>query len=887
VRLVKPLRSSFVHRVFDYRREHHLVCTVAFCFPFDAPKALVSEPEMWKMAASDLGRFGVLDHWMFKPTPELLVTGACYTGEREKGSEFVRVSLGPTDARRIDRRLYVFGERRWTLLGPSEPEMFTRMPLDYAHAFGGEKYPQNPIGKGLSPIKDESGAEHHPLPNVEDPRHAIKSKGDRPPPASFGPWDLTWPAHFEKKMGTYGRDHAEKNGYSLADDVDFSLFNVAPEEQRLKDGFTGTDELRVENMHPDRRVLDTRLPGFLGRCFVRFSPRYDATRALVEVPLKIDTVHLFPHRERAIVFCRGVLPIHTTDASCVELVLAAVDELEADARRPRAHYEEVLARRLDPERGALEALRDRELLPASAEVASTGPQVGDPIEEATKGEGLLAELAHRRTVKELERARERLLAQGLDPALVPEPPPAPRPPSVDLDTLPDRVDAALAQKEATELEAKRQQAELVEQLRALAEEHGFELPDLEAAPVHGDGPPSFTADGELERMRGMLALAEEGGTEVPELRAKLDDPNFRARLVDAERRVMTAYRLGAHLQPPVRPRTPEENERARSALLAWIHGLGPDERDLSGADLSGMELAGADLRGALLEAADLRGANLEGARLDDAVLAHAHLEGVRFAGATLRGANLGKTRATRAVLTGCDLRGATVYQADFSGADLSGAQLGAMQALELLAEGASFADAFGEQPFFFKAKLRGCTLRGARLPQAVFVQCDARGLDARSADLSQAAFLESDVDEARFTSARLENLRVVKSSMRRADLEGCAMFNSNLRGAQLAGARLAFTSLRRSDLSEADLTGADLEGMVACESLFMDTILRGAKLRGANLMLCVMHRADLAGADVSDANLFGADLSGAKGDARTSFRGSNVKRALVAGVFGG
>jgi hypothetical protein len=38
---------------------------------------------------------------------------------------------------------------------------------------------------------------------------------------------------------------------------------------------------------------------------------------------------------------------------------------------------------------------------------------------------------------------------------------------------------------------------------------------------------------------------------------------------------------------------------------------------------------------------------------------------------------------------------------------------------------------------------------------------------------------------------------------------------------------------------------------------------------------------------VSKANLFCADLTGAAGDKRTSFSGSNVKRALVAGVFHG
>ena len=162
-----------------------MVTTVAYAFPFSEPKAPVSETEMWKMAASELGRFGVLDFWMFKPQAEVLVTGACYTGEREKGSDFVRLSLGPENKRLVDKTLYVFGDRRWTLIGPTDPTMFTRMPVDYRHAFGGDKYDKNPIGKGFSSTKDEFGNEVHPLPNIEIAGKLVTSPREKPRPAGF------------------------------------------------------------------------------------------------------------------------------------------------------------------------------------------------------------------------------------------------------------------------------------------------------------------------------------------------------------------------------------------------------------------------------------------------------------------------------------------------------------------------------------------------------------------------------------------------------------------------------------------------------------------------------------------------------------------------------
>lgn len=886
MRLIKPLRASFIHRVFDYRNQHNLVVTVAFCFPFAEPSALVSDPEMWKLVGQDLGRFGVLDYWMFKPEAEVLVTGACYTGEREKGSEFVRLQVGPTGKRLIDKRLYVFGDRHWTILGPSEPKMFTRMPLDYAHAFGGEKFAPNPIGKGMSPVRDESGADQHPLPNVEDPKHTIKSKGDRPPPASFAAWDLTWPIHFEKKMGTYGRDHAEKNGYSLADDIDFSLFNVAPEDQRLPEGWSGTEEIHVENMHPEHRSLETRLPGFVGRCFLRFTEKYDAKRELREVPLKIDTVHLFPHRERGIVFCRGVLPIHTTDASDIELAFVGVDDVAPERRRPRSHYELVLQKRLDPERGALEALRDRDLMPEGATIPTSGAQVGDRLEEVSAPEGHALQNAHRRAVLELARVKEKLVAAGLDPSSVPDPPPPPSPvPSFD--QLPEVVDQAMSEQVSAEQLAKEKKAELAEQLRALSAEHGFALPDLDKGPQHGEGPPKYSAEAELEKLRQLLRLAEEGGNDLPELRAKIEDPNFRAQLLDVQRRLYAAYRISAHFQAPARPADEASSLRAKSSLLALLNDLEPELRDFTGADLSGMDLPGVNLEGAFLEATNLEGTNLSGAKLKDAVLAHANLGKARFDDAQLAGANLGRVSAVDTSFRGADLRGAAVYGADFTRADLSRTHLGGVQALEVTAVGANFQDSTSDIPVFLKSDLTGANFRGARVRQGVFVECKVDDIDARNADFSLAAFLHTSGNGASFAGATLENLRVVHSSFERADFHGCPMLNSNLRGAKLASSNFSFASLRRSDLSEADLGDANLEGLVATESLFMGTILTRANMRGANLMLCVMHRAELAGADVSKANLFCADLTGARGDDKTSFSGSNVKRALVAGVFSG
>ena len=101
------------------------------------------------------------------------------------------------------------------------------------------------------------------------------------------------------------------------------------------------------------------------------------------------------------------------------------------------------------------------------------------------------------------------------------------------------------------------------------------------------------------------------------------------------------------------------------------------EANLCGARLSKADLHGADLRGTYLCWADLRGANLYEADLREADLSWADLQetdlrGVHLERATLYGAFLGRA----------DLRGAFLDKTDLRGADLSWASLGGASTFE-------------------------------------------------------------------------------------------------------------------------------------------------------------------------------------------------------------
>lgn len=107
--------------------------------------------------------------------------------------------------------------------------------------------------------------------------------------------------------------------------------------------------------------------------------------------------------------------------------------------------------------------------------------------------------------------------------------------------------------------------------------------------------------------------------------------------------------------------------------------------DLTGANLTGMDLTGVDLTNANLTGADLDGARLWGANLTGADLSRANLNGANLIRADLTGAVLSEadlpfTRAdgavfTRVDLTGANLVGACLINACLIGAGLTGANL--------------------------------------------------------------------------------------------------------------------------------------------------------------------------------------------------------------------
>src|SRR5260370_41226333 len=113
----------------------------------------------------------------------------------------------------------------------------------------------------------------------------------------------------------------------------------------------------------------------------------------------------------------------------------------------------------------------------------------------------------------------------------------------------------------------------------------------------------------------------------------------------------------------------------------------PEQLDVSGQDLRGINLMNCNLRGVNMSQARVCEANLCGARLSKADLHGADLRGTYLCWADLRGANLSEADLREADLSWADLqeadlRGVHLERATLRGADLSWAALGGASTFE-------------------------------------------------------------------------------------------------------------------------------------------------------------------------------------------------------------
>lgn len=766
MRTVKPQRLGVLHRTFELDGKFTFVPSVLVAFRFGAPEVPMHEAAMWNALGEALDASEapvVFDEAMKKARPEVLVFGRAYAvgGEPTVATQ-VRLRVGDEAAPLIDKRINVAGDRVWERNGPSAPTPFVTMPLSWDRAFGGDGFADNPDGRGVGAVTVD-GREIVRLPNLEEPGRWIRNKSDRPSPAGFGPRPLSHPAR-QRRAGTYDERWVERYAPGLPPDIDWTFFNVAPEDQWLERDVAGGEAFSVENMHPSAPRLDGHTPRLRARAFV------ERTGGLEEIALRCDTLLLFPHIELGVAIHRGTLAVDEDDAYDIQNLVVAAEAL--DQPRPASHYAQVLRQRTEGDMRGIHALRDKDLLPPLP--AGVDPMGLDelPGSDLIDGEDQLA------------------LNLGRDVRA-----PAPGPGLDEPDALLAQLEDAEAQLAALEAE-QRAEPEVARGVRPSREDDdaGYRTwaHHLPAAPR--------LEDEKATELRREVEAAHAAGASL----ANRDLTGADLRGID----LSGADLRGAFLE---------------SADLSGAILVGADLRDavLTDANLSDADLSQANLDEANLGKAMLHRTALVGATLKDAVITNADLVDADLSGANLDGATVLQLRIRGGRFAGMSASDILIIDGDLGGVDLSGASLKKLVVTGVNLDGACFRDCDLEEAcligvsaveaVFDGARAAGLRiLEESRLPRASFrgaflERANFRGADLEGSCFEEARLSEADLSEANLTGASLACVVARRTLAVRARLDG-----ANLFGADLMDAVLQNASLRGADLSHSSLFRADL-----------------------------------------------------------------------------
>lgn len=834
MKIIKPLRLSVLNRPYRWQGHNHLgVSVMALADMGEAPQ-LRPEVELWQLAASELQTSGgVIDMAIPKARAEFLATGYAYSHHQsDKTAVAARIEIEG-----LSKTLAVYGDRYWAGDRATPPQPFEQMRLDWSRAWGGEGHEENPHGVGLHPVA-VGGYQLRPLPNIESMHERITSAGQQPEPAGFGALDLLWPRRFKRMGKKYDARWLKQDFPGFARDIDWRVFNAASPDQwwQERDALPPQARWRIWNMHPERPLQEGTLPPWQARCFIN---RQCGDETLFEeIALRATTVWFFPHLQQMILIWQGNTRINEDDAADVLQLMPALEGV--GAARSISHYRKVLSQRMDKERGALFAFREKDLVPEAA----IGPWIDSEIEQSTSP---MRDNMKNRANLLREQHRARLEAQGdsvddLLPAFEePEIPP--------LDELPTFIDKLEQQAEAQRLDAEERKREMEARFPEAAED--------ENAPR---GPET------MQRMQDMLHQNKDALSEK--------------KLAQSQAALHQMYLMSVQSQPPARRLKGDLAQIIRSRVQRTLE---------QGGDFSGMDLTGADLSGM-----DLRGANFSQALLECADLSHSRLDG-----ACLREAMLARCELHHSSLRECDLEGASLALAQCCHSDFSGARFKETQLQQTLFDDCIFDDAVLEGLLLRETWLTRCRFRRARLDSCIFMELTLPAPDFSSARLHKTTFMKTTLEAASFSGASLESCSWVESHAEQARFDGatlvtCAAASEsvlngadfsnatlkqcNLRQTPLRGARFTLAKLENSDLSEACCQGADFTRANLVGSLFVRSDFRQANFSDANLMGAILQKSLLGGARFNGANLFRADLSQAITDDATSLNGAWTKR---------
>ena len=712
----------------------------------------------------------------YKPFGEFMAVGTAYSPSRTESVAYQVVMQVGSASKSLD----VIGDRVWntSLLGrhsPGPASPVKAVPLDYAHAWGGPKYPYNPVGRGFRTDA---------MPNLEVPGdHALKYTAEAQP-AGFSPIPPSWPQRSSKLRGPDGQWRRHRWPW-LPEQFDYSFFNAAPPDQWIDGFFRGDESLQFENMHPEHAVYTTRLPGMRARCVVtkRHSDDASPPASLGEVPLSLDTLWVDMDQEKLTIVWRGRTPVRSVKLRDVESLLVLLEPLDEPVH-PLAHYKAMFAQ--EPVVAAVPPAMARKRPDFAAMKANLEAKVEEVKHEIAEVEKLAQQAMNGPQMAKIKAAGH-----------VPPPP--------------QEFAAAVA---AARESGEKQLARVREALQRN---------------------PTATAD-QVEAAKKASVLLSQGLTDLLALPAQVaaKQAEFDAKIAAAFPPKKVIDRTAFDVEAARRDGFAKAKLRSADFSGLDLSGVSFAGAFLREAKFANAKLCGADLSGANLCDADLSGADLTGARLH-----HADLQKAIVAGAVWKQTSLTHAKLSRLDLTGADFSGATGQRPDFTEATLASATFCGANLPQAVFRRAILTDADFTHTHLQGADLSFTNATGIRMADSDLSRLRAgHGADFSNADLRRitadgSIWKGSNLAKANFQQATLVRARFPEARLSEVIFDRCDLAHGVFEDAQLNGAVLTNANLLRVAFDRADLTDASLNNANLYEAGFWDAVLLRTRWEGA------------------------------------------------------
>jgi hypothetical protein len=249
-----------------------------------------------------------------KPRCDVLLHGCAYApGGRPTTGFEAGIQIGGWS-----KRIAVVGARHWdcgvATLRATPAVPFVKQVISYDVAFGGidnrhddpgkhDACMANPVGKGFHKHLRKEWVDGQPLPNTEEPGHAVADTDGKYKPMAFGPVGRGWQPR-SSFAGTYDDEWLDKHFPFLPPDFDERYHQAAPRDQQLPLGFTaGPREVLLTNLTADG-VCRFALPHLVAPVHV-FPKRGEREN----YSANLDTIVIEPDEQRFTMTWRTARPL--------------------------------------------------------------------------------------------------------------------------------------------------------------------------------------------------------------------------------------------------------------------------------------------------------------------------------------------------------------------------------------------------------------------------------------------------------------------------------------------------------------------------------------------------------------------------------------------------